>query len=111
MGEAVVGETRSSNGGRWGRPACSGYVGIMLGGDGGLAAELLVCMVEISQEISPSVVLGVTHAPLTDGLRVDAHGFKDSDGGSDNSGPRNIVVSNRKELELSLAGPESDNGL
>jgi len=75
MGEAVVGETRSSNGGRWDRPACLSHVGIMLCGDGGLSSELLVGMVESHQEIGPSVVLWVSHAPLTNGFRVGPHGF------------------------------------
>jgi len=51
------------------------------------------------------------HAPLTDGLRVGAHGFKDANGDSHNCGPRDVIMANRKELELSLASPEACYGL
>jgi len=55
----------------------------VLRGDSGLAAEPLISMVKSSHEIGPSELEWGTHAPLTDGFRVDAHRFKDSNGGSD----------------------------
>jgi len=47
----------------------------------------------------------------TDGFRVGAHGFKDSNSGSHNCGPRDVVMANRKESELSLTSPKAYNGL
>jgi len=111
MLETIVGGKRSSRGGgRW-RLASPSHVGIVLGGDSGLAAELLVSMVEGSHEVGPSVLGRRAHAPLTDGLRVGAHGFKDDKSGSHNCGPRDVIMANRKELELSLASPKAYNGL
>jgi hypothetical protein len=111
MCETIVGEERGSrDGGRW-RPASPGYIGIVLGGDCGLTAELLVSMVEGEHEVGPSVLDRGTHAPLTDGLGVGAHGLKDAHSGSHDSVPRDVVMAHGKELELGLASPESFNGL
>jgi len=83
----------------------------VLRGDSGLVAELLVGVVEGSHEVGPSVLGRRAHAPLTDGLRVGAHGFKDSNGGSHNCGPRDVIMAHGKELELTLASPKTNNGL
>ena len=111
MGETIPGEERGSgDGGGW-RPASPSHVGIVLGGDCGLTAELLVSMVEGEHEVGPSVLDRGPHAPLTDGLGVGAHGLKDAHSGSHNCVPRDVVMAHGKELELGLASPESFNGL
>ena len=111
MFETVVGEARESrDGGGW-RLAGPGHIGIVLGGDCGLTAELLVSMVEGSYEVGPSVLDRGAHAPLTDGLGVGAHGLKDAHSGSHNCVPRDVVMAHGKELELGLASPEAFNGL
>jgi len=111
MCETIVGEERGSRErGRW-RLASPSHVGIVLSGDSGLAAELLVSMVEGSHEVGPSVLGRCVHAPLTDGLRVGAHGLKDAYSGLHNCGPRDVVMAHGTELELSLASPEAFNGL
>jgi len=56
MSETVVGENRSFQAGHWGRPACPSHVGVVLHGDGGLALEFLVSMVEGCHEIGPRVL-------------------------------------------------------
>jgi len=46
-----------------------------------------------------------------DGVRAGAHGFTDSNSGLHDCGPSDVIMANRKELELSLASPEAYNGL
>jgi len=75
MLETIVGEERGSRDGGWWRLASPSHVGKVLGGDSGLAAELLVSMVEGGHEVGPSVLGRGAHAPLTDGLRIGAHGL------------------------------------
>ena len=101
---------KRQDGGGW-RLASPSHVGIVLGGDSGLAAELLVSMVEGSHEVGPSVLGWGADAPLTDGLRAGAHGLKDAHSGSHNCVPRDVAMAYGKELELSLASPEAFNGL
>ena len=56
MGETIPGEERGSrDGGGW-RPSSPSHVGVVLGGDCGLAAEFLVGVVEGKHEIGPSVL-------------------------------------------------------
>jgi len=100
MREAMVGGERVSREGGWWRPASPSLVGTVLGGDSGLAAKLLVSIVEGNHEVGPSLLGQGVHAPLTDGFRVGAHGLKDSKSGLHNCGPRDVVMANRKELEL-----------
>jgi len=75
-----------------------------------MLVKLTVSMVESCLEIGPSVLGRRAHVPLMDGVRVGAHGFKDANGGSRDCGPSDVIMANRKELELSLASPDACNG-
>jgi len=65
-----------------GRLASLSQVGIGLVGDSCLLVTLMVGMIEGSHQSCPGVLGRATHAPLTDGFKLGAHGFKDANSGA-----------------------------